>query len=603
MPGKRILSTIDIRNFKSIKKAHLDLRPLTVLVGENSAGKSSILQGIFLLAQINQGRTRPDVVSLNGMELNLGNFADVLHGSQGGEIEIALSMPADSSLARRRQLSGSSKPGEVHGTGAGSKRGGATWSLTLKDSPGEPGMASVVSIRIRDPLSGVGLDVSANDNREEIEEMFARSSRFRPMRRFGFGARRLLGGANEGIAFKGVTTSRATSESDYYPAVAVENGLPVEIYGIENESFVLGQQWVRQALRRSGLPPDLPSARRKLQMGLSEADRTDASGVAEQVFPHFRRWVDAIDRGEEPDVTREIPILDEATARRALILGDAVPQELSRLLEVTREDRGALIPSFSPALEVGADFATILQGVHYLGPLRAEPALTYRPGQGGGVATLGMKGEHTVAVFHTNKTEPVVCPYEGHLRTMTLGRAVEYWVGRFSLASGIHTRNLGRPGVELELLDPQTNEARDLTSVGVGASQLLPVIVICLLAQPGQVVLLEQPELHLHPAPQQVLGDFLLAVAESGRQLIVETHSEYLINRLRLRVAEEEFGEAQDLVRIWYATRTGGRTKFMAMDPDRFGSFAEWPEGFFDQTPIESEAILRAVANNRRSRR
>jgi predicted ATPase len=114
-------------------------------------------------------------------------------------------------------------------------------------------------------------------------------------------------------------------------------------------------------------------------------------------------------------------------------------------------------------------------------------------------------------------------------------------------------------------------------------------------------VLLEQPELHLHPAPQQVLGDFLLAIAESGRQLIVETHSEYLINRLRLRVAEDEFGETEGLVRIWYTTRTEGQTSFKEMDPDRFGSFAEWPAGFFDQSPIESERILRAVANKRRS--
>ena len=127
--------------------------------------------------------------------------------------------------------------------------------------------------------------------------------------------------------------------------------------------------------------------------------------------------------------------------------------------------------------------------------------------------------------------------------------------------------------------------------------------MLCLFAQPGELVLIEQPELHLHPGPQQVLGDFLLGIAESGRQLIVETHSEYLINRLRLRVVEDEFGATQDLVRIWYATRTDGRTHFKALEPDRFGSFDEWPEGFFDQSPRESEAILRAIASKRSAAR
>ena len=108
--------------------------------------------------------------------------------------------------------------------------------------------------------------------------------------------------------------------------------------------------------------------------------------------------------------------------------------------------------------------------------------------------------------------------------------------------------------------------------------------------------------MHLHPAPQQILGDFLLGIAESGRQLLVETHSEYLINRLRLRVAEDEYQNTEELVRIWYATRSEGQTTFKAMEPDRYGSFDEWPEGFFDQSSRESEQILRAVARKRRGR-
>jgi predicted ATPase len=184
---------------------------------------------------------------------------------------------------------------------------------------------------------------------------------------------------------------------------------------------------------------------------------------------------------------------------------------------------------------------------------------------------------------------------------MKLGEAVNYWLERFAVASSVTTREIGRPGIEVSLSDAQTRASRDLTGVGVGVSQLLPVVVLCLLAEPGEMILLEQPELHLHPAPQQILGDFLLNVATSGRQLLVETHSEYLINRLRLRVVDDQFGDISDLMHIWYATRSEGRTTFELLKPNRFGAFDEWPAGFFDQAPKEAEAILRAAARKRRA--
>jgi predicted ATPase len=124
-------------------------------------------------------------------------------------------------------------------------------------------------------------------------------------------------------------------------------------------------------------------------------------------------------------------------------------------------------------------------------------------------------------------------------------------------------------------------------------------MVLCLLAQPGELVLLEQPELHLHPAPQQILGDFLVGIAETGRQLLIETHSEYLINRLRLLIAEDQYDNVANLVQIWYARRADGRTEFSSLQPNRFGSLPEWPAGFFDQAPRDAEALLRAAASKR----
>jgi predicted ATPase len=127
--------------------------------------------------------------------------------------------------------------------------------------------------------------------------------------------------------------------------------------------------------------------------------------------------------------------------------------------------------------------------------------------------------------------------------------------------------------------------------------------VMCLRAEPGDVVLIEQPELHLHPAPQQGLADFLLAMSMSGRQIIVETHSEYLINRLRLRIAEDDAETISGLVKIIFAEREEGKTQFRAIKPNSYGSFDDWPDNFFDQAPKETEKILRAAMTKRKRQR
>jgi predicted ATPase len=250
----------------------------------------------------------------------------------------------------------------------------------------------------------------------------------------------------------------------------------------------------------------------------------------------------------------------------------------------------------------GAFRNLLYNSIHYLGPLREDPSPSYRPGQSGGVATLGIKGEYTVAALDMYRNQKTLCPLPGgDSKVLPIGDALDTWARRFDFAREVLTHDKGRSGIELELIDPQTGDSRDLTNVGVGVSQLLPVILVCLLAQPGDLVLLEQPELHLHPAPQQVLGDFLLGVVGTGRQLIVETHSEYLVNRLRLRIAEDEFGSVGESVRIWYAQRVDGKTSFDSLEPNRYGLFDKWPEGFFDQAPLEAERILRAVARKRRT--
>ena len=132
-------------------------------------------------------------------------------------------------------------------------------------------------------------------------------------------------------------------------------------------------------------------------------------------------------------------------------------------------------------------------------------------------------------------------------------------------------------------------------------AQVLPVLMQCLLARPDEsIVIIEQPELHLHPRLESQLADFFLLCAKQGRQIVVETHSEHLINRLRLRIAEDKSNSVQDMVKILYAEQENDETHFNEALIDSYGGLAnEWPRDFLDLNLVASEKLIDAAIDKR----
>jgi predicted ATPase len=187
------------------------------------------------------------------------------------------------------------------------------------------------------------------------------------------------------------------------------------------------------------------------------------------------------------------------------------------------------------------------------------------------------------------------------LRTVPLNEALNSWLQWFGLADEATSEDLGRLGIGLSVTPSALGRPVDLTSVGVGVSQVLPVVLLCLLAKPGTLIILEQPELHLHPRLQQDLADFLLACVETGRQLVIETHSEHLVNRLRRRVAADDTDETRDLVKLVFAESAGGITEYRESKINPFGGLDDdWPDGFLDLGARESRALIKESASKRR---
>ncbi|MFD8974350.1 DUF3696 domain-containing protein [Streptomyces sp. NPDC059593] len=131
------------------------------------------------------------------------------------------------------------------------------------------------------------------------------------------------------------------------------------------------------------------------------------------------------------------------------------------------------------------------------------------------------------------------------------------------------------------------------SNTGFGVSYALPIVVAGVLASPGDMLLVENPEAHLHPAGQSRLGRFLAQVAGSGVHVVVETHSDHVLNGARLAVAQDQSLVAQDMV-VHYFDETGAQT----VQVSDHGELDRWPAGFFDQ--IETD--LGGLAHARRHR-
>jgi predicted ATPase len=132
-----------------------------------------------------------------------------------------------------------------------------------------------------------------------------------------------------------------------------------------------------------------------------------------------------------------------------------------------------------------------------------------------------------------------------------------------------------------------------LTDVGFGISQVLPVVTLLHYVPGGSTVLLEQPEIHLHPLAQAALADVLIHAACHRRiQVIVESHSEHLLLRLQRRIAEERIGAGD--VRMYFCDVEDGASRLVPLEVDLYGNIRNWPKHFMGDAFGEAAAAEKA---------
>lgn len=208
---------------------------------------------------------------------------------------------------------------------------------------------------------------------------------------------------------------------------------------------------------------------------------------------------------------------------------------------------------------------------------------------------LGIKGEyapHFLSVFGQNRENKLIdTDQRRHLKAITpnLGDQVDAWLGEISPGVHISLENYSNiDRIDLRYTFPRpdgrTNEYRS-TNVGFGITYTFPIVLSLIASKKDALVLLENPEAHLHPQGQFKLGELMARAASYGIQVIVESHSDHILNGIRVAVRQKII--APDKVRLYYLSRPvdtdqlSSKVDSPCVDED--GRIDEWPEGFFDE--------------------
>ena len=258
--------------------------------------------------------------------------------------------------------------------------------------------------------------------------------------------------------------------------------------------------------------------------------------------------------------------------------------------------------------DLALEMQNLLQDISYLGPLREEPRRHYS-WAGETPENVGARGERWVAALLAAAERKISAGYKA--KRADFETVVANWLLRMGLIDSFEVAPLasGQREYRVRVKVTKSRPEVSIPDVGFGVSQVLPVIVQSFYAPPHSTVIIEQPELHLHPAVQQNLADLFIGAVKSrengaGRnvQFFIESHSEHFLRRLQRRIAEEKI--SQDDVAVYFCASGDTGSTIQALDVDMFGNIRNWPTDFFgdqmvDVAQMQKEGIRRrrAAAN------
>ncbi|MDP2785136.1 MAG: DUF3696 domain-containing protein [Sulfurimicrobium sp.] len=241
------------------------------------------------------------------------------------------------------------------------------------------------------------------------------------------------------------------------------------------------------------------------------------------------------------------------------------------------------------------EYESMMDSIYYLGPLREYPKREY-PWSGSSPLDVGLRGEKTIEAMLSATARNETRNHGGRTHYKPFQEMIAFWLKELKLIHEFKIEEIGsganlyRAVVKRDTQSP----AALLTDVGFGVSQVLPALVLLYYVPEGSTVILEQPEIHLHPSVQSGLADVILTVAKARNlQVIVESHSEHMLRRFQRRVAENAF--ESKIIKLYFCDSVGGQSKLVDLDLDMFGEILNWPPEFFGDEMTEIAETRKAI--------
>jgi predicted ATPase len=628
-----MISEWKLFNFKSVAdETKLSFRPLTLFAGPNSSGKSTCIQSILLICQTLRNPIGSRPIILNGALARLGQFSDLkTTGSAANAILVGwtLAPAAMDRVAGADVVASVDEDWLVHEleeTQLRSIECDVAFDARL-DVPSDP-------TQLNPQLFSTLLTVKARD-----EEGLDHTFKLGVSRARDAGESKLVALKNVGTTEEEIERVRVAAAFD----VSADEDSTEELWqrrrfstgdliGSDLSHFLPGQIAISYNRSEENAKLAAGAIFNLGRLPVARMARTSDVAVPPAALRELGNALQPIRRRLQADnellrllaSTHPVPLPELLECFRTLALqqrrevmdclqSDA--QSVERFVTAMKPESGneyrTAFAGLPRSLQASCDYIRryFAQSIRYLGPLRDEPKALYPLAGSADPMDVGLKGENTAAVLdlHKNRLVRLLSPVAFAEPSITadpiyrtLKTAVTDWLKYLGVAENVESIDRGKLGHELKIRIDERSGDQDLTHVGVGVSQVLPILVMCLLADPDTVLLFEQPELHLHPKVQTLLGDFFLSMALLKKQCVIETHSEYLINRLRFRAAAAESDKVASQMTIYFVEKKEDKSQFRPIVVNEFGAIQDWPEGFFDQSQREAEETLKAAVKKKR---
>ena len=244
------------------------------------------------------------------------------------------------------------------------------------------------------------------------------------------------------------------------------------------------------------------------------------------------------------------------------------------------------------SLDFQAAFEDLFSRIHYLGPRREDPRHDYHWGESH-PKDVGRCGEKTISALLSSLVQQRSTYYQ-----------VMEWLQKLELINSYALSSISDTEQAYEFLVKQYEEGPEvrLTDVGFGVSQILPVLTQCYYVDEGSILILENPEAHLHPKAQSELADVFIDVVKNRNvQIILESHSEHLLLRLMRRIAEEEI--SADQTAFHFCEINDGNSQAERLKVDEYGNISNWPPNFFGDDMGDLAEKARAEMRRRKAKK